>query len=85
MSSARYKKLLANLPAMAAVVNSFQSPEVQKAVYEALMDSLNQQDGLSESIIMRRSAAVAASEAAGDAHDLVEGDSIHSLAAEADD
>ena len=40
MSSAQDRRLLTNLPSMAVVVNSFQSTEVQLAVYRTLMDSL---------------------------------------------
>ena len=40
MSSAQYRRLLTNLPSMAVVVNSFQSSEVQLAVYRTLMESL---------------------------------------------
>ena len=41
MNAARYKLMLSYLPGMAAIVNSFQSPEVQVSVYESLMEALN--------------------------------------------
>lgn len=41
MNAARYKLMLSYLPGMAAIVNSFQAPEVQRAVYEQLMEALN--------------------------------------------
>jgi len=41
MSPLRYKTLLTYLPGMASVVNAFDSPQVQSAVYDVLMDALN--------------------------------------------
>ena len=41
MNAARYKLMLSYLPGMAAIVNSFQSLEVQQAVYASLMEALN--------------------------------------------
>ena len=41
MSADRYKTLLSYLPGMATVVNAFSSPEVQRAVFEELLQSLN--------------------------------------------
>ena len=41
MNAARYKLMLSYLPGMAAIVNSFQSSEVQVSVYESLMEALN--------------------------------------------
>lgn len=41
MNPARYKLMLSYLPGMAAIVNSFQAPDVQRAVYDSLMDALN--------------------------------------------
>jgi len=40
MSSGQYRRLLTNLPSMASVVNAFQSPDVQLAVYRTLIESL---------------------------------------------
>jgi len=80
MSSVRYKKLLANLPSMASIVNSFQSPEVQVQVYETLIGALEEgQDWAKASsrIMQKSGSAILAN---GDVEtDLVEGDSIHSL------
>ncbi len=101
MNAARYKLLLSYLPGMASIVNSFQSPDVQKAVYESLMEALNVRmdaenpgsgaasngrkrtsNGTSRpaavSIAMQSDSDVIAT--VDDlAHDLEEGDSIHSL------
>ena len=41
MNAARYKLMLSYLPSMAVIVNSFQSPEVQQAVFASLMEALN--------------------------------------------
>jgi len=80
MSSGQYRRLLTNLPSMAAVVNAFQSPDVQLAVYRTLIDSLldatsdetNNGASRSSSRIRPRSGEL----------DLVEGDNIHSIVAE---
>lgn len=102
MNAARYKLMLSYLPGMAAIVNSFQSPEVQRSVYESLMDALNvRMDAESPgagtpatngrqrvSSSTTRPPAVTSSappdsdviSTVGDlAHELEEGDSIHSL------
>lgn len=101
MNAARYKLMLSYLPGMAAIVNSFQSSDVQRSVYESLMEALNVRmdaespgAGLAPNGRPRvtnsatRPPAVAAHAAtdsgvlASDdelAHDLEEGDSIHSL------
>lgn len=79
MSTARYKRLLTNLPSMAAIVNSFESSEVQLAVFETLMDALEESGGLgaTDPRVSRRPAeGLGATEVE---HDLVEGDSIHSM------
>lgn len=44
MSETRFERLLKYLPRIADVINSFQSVEVQKEVYEALMAAFEQQD-----------------------------------------
>lgn len=44
MSESRFERLLKYLPRIADVINSFQSVEVQKEVYEALMSAFEQQD-----------------------------------------
>lgn len=101
MNPARYKLMLSYLPGMAAIVNSFQSPEVQRSVYESLMEALNvRMDAESpgagtathgrqrvSSSAARPPAVTAMSTSDSDviaavedlAHDLEEGDSIHSL------
>lgn len=101
MNAARYKLMLSYLPGMAAIVNSFQSPEVQRSVYESLMEALNvRMDAESpgagsatngrqrvSSSPARPPAVTAMSASDSDviaavddlAHDLEEGDSIHSL------
>lgn len=86
MNSLRYKTLLSYLPGMASVVNTFESPDVQKSVYETLMKALEsklQQEGLgaeptpSSSRSARASASAIAATSGEVAHELVEGDSIH--------
>ena len=102
MNAARYKLMLSYLPGMAAIVNSFQSPEVQQAVYSSLMEALNVRmdaeapgAGMPPTPRARVSAPkpppAAVKHAPADtdsgvldadgdvAHDLEEGDSIHTL------
>lgn len=101
MNAARYKLMLSYLPGMASIVNSFQSPEVQLAVYQSLMEALNvrmeaETPGAGTAVNGRkrvangtpRPAAVSTSMHSDSdviatvedlAHDLEEGDSIHSL------
>lgn len=103
MNAARYKLMLSYLPGMAAIVNSFQSPEVQRSVYESLMEALNVRmdaespgAGTPAATNGRQRAASSTtrppavtntassdstviSSAEDLAHDLEEGDSIHSL------
>ena len=88
MSSLRYKTLLSYLPGMASIVNTFESPQVQNAVFEKLMDALEgklQVEGIGpassslSSNVLKRSAPTGGTTMAGGefAHELVEGDSIH--------
>ena len=80
MSSGQYRRLLTNLPSMAAVVNTFQSPDVQLAVYRTLIDSLLEataDEGHSSSTVRAAKGRSRPGEL-----DLVEGDNIHSIAAE---
>lgn len=42
MSASRWRILTAYLPGIASVVNSFQSSEVQFAVYQSLMQALDE-------------------------------------------
>ncbi len=80
MSSGQYRRLLTNLPSMAAVVNTFQSPDVQLAVYRTLIDSLLEATA-DESSIAGASRVVKNRARPGEL-DLVEGDNIHSIATE---
>ena len=84
MSSLRYKTLLSYLPGMASVVNTFESPQVQNAVYDKLMEALEgklQSEGIGSpsSRDLKRFTPVAGAAVAGGeiAHELIEGDSIH--------
>jgi len=84
----RYKKLLTNLPSMAVIVNAFQSPEVQLVVFQSLMreldDSITTATAPDNGKLSTRASAMILPN--GDvAHDIVEGDSIHSLAGDAND
>ncbi len=90
MSSHKYRKLLTNLPSMAAVVNSFQSPEVQLEVYKLLVNELG--DAVNEPAAASGSSASVRSNASAEgvadtelAHQLVDGDSIHSISADDED
>lgn len=89
MSSSRYKKLVTNLPSMAAVVNSFTSEEVQREVFEVLIEALDEAtseelgEGAIRPRVTPRRPAKPASRAAGNGTaELMEGDSIHSIAAD---
>ena len=84
MSSLRYKTLLSYLPGMASVVNTFESPQVQNAVYEKLMEALEaklQTEGIGMTSSLPKARDMkrfTAPEPEGEiAHDLVEGESIH--------
>lgn len=102
MNPLRYKLMVSYLPGMAAIVNSFQSPDVQKAVFDSLMEALNakmeaESTGAGTGALARNRVSSAASKLNGHAsiplresarfvpgdeiaHDLAEGDSIHSMA-----
>lgn len=89
MSNARYKKLLTNLPSMAAVVNAFESEEVQREVFDVLIDALDEatSEELGEARMRPRVKPrdTANGKGNGARHggaDLIEGDSIHSIAAD---
>lgn len=76
MSPLRYKTLLTYLPGMASVVNSFDSPHVQAAVYTTLMEALDTKlntEGLGRDIASEPLVA-SSSELT---HELIEGESIH--------
>jgi hypothetical protein len=81
MSPLRYKTLLTYLPGMASVVNAFNSPQVQTAVYDVLMDALDTKlevEGLGRGAGDRLPLTqVLASSSTELTHDLVEGESIH--------
>jgi hypothetical protein len=77
MSSGQYRRLLTNLPSMASVVNAFQSPDVQLAVYRTLIESLLEATADDTSSSSRVSKGKSRSEM-----DIVEGDNIHSIAAD---
>ena len=78
MSSKKYRKLLTNLPSMAAVVNAFESQEVQLEVYRVLIAELEEaaeeKDGANR--LSQNGSSNAASQAEL-AHVIVDGDSIH--------
>jgi hypothetical protein len=83
MSSSNYRRLLTNLPSMAVVVNAFQSPDVQLAVYQKLireLDSALDEGGPRTAAGSGRTPPSEASR--GATHDVIEGDSIHGLAAD---
>lgn len=88
MSPLRYKTLLTFLPGMAVVVNSFQSPQVQAAVYEMLMEALDvrlQTEGVGRGPLLDSPPSLSHSSHNGElTHDLIEGESIHAANARAD-
>lgn len=84
MSALRYKTLLSYLPGMASVVNTFQSPQVQNAVYEKLMEALEaklQSEGIGPielvPLARDRKRSLPPADPTEVTHDLVEGESIH--------
>ena len=83
MSPLRYKTLLTYLPGMASVVNAFDSPHVQSAVYDILIEALDtklETEGLGPRNLQddRPLTHITAPGSNGElTHDLVEGDSIH--------
>lgn len=81
MSSQKYRKLLTNLPSMAAVVNSFQSPDVQLEVYRLLVAELEEateEPGGSTSASRSPQRVSRGDDSQSElAHALVDGDSIH--------
>jgi hypothetical protein len=91
MSPLRYKTLLTYLPGMAGVVNSFESPAVQAAVYAVLMEALDcrlQSEGVGRGLSVDHPALSTPSVSAGNAgeltHDLIEGESIHASLSRSD-
>lgn len=92
MSSSRWRVLTAYLPGIASVVNSFQSPEVQLAVYQSLIEALDEKTEAEEvqaagkarasssrSKPMLEREVVTSSHDSELAYDIVEGESIHAL------
>lgn len=92
MSSSRWRVLTAYLPGIASVVNSFQSPEVQLAVYQSLMTALDEKTDAedAQSAAKSRSAVgrgrsttgregAASSQDSELAFDIVDGESIHAM------
>ena len=89
-SSSRWRILTAYLPGIASVVNSFQSNDVQVAVYQELMKALDEKTESEEmptsaskvrpsrggKSVSRDTATASDSELA---YDIVEGESIHAL------
>ncbi|MDP1798985.1 MAG: hypothetical protein Q8K78_15940 [Planctomycetaceae bacterium] len=92
MALCRYKTLLSYLPGMATVVNAFDAPAVQEAVFKDLLQALNlrmEQEGVPplprkgdvRSVAELKSLVeqVAAGQEEDLEHDLVSGDSIHAV------
>lgn len=92
MSSSRWRVLTAYLPGIASVVNSFQSPEVQLAVYQSLIKALDEKTEAEDAQAMAKSKASASRGRPTSAHDvtvntpdselaydIVDGESIHAL------
>lgn len=80
MSPLRYKTLLTFLPGMASVVNTFDSPQVQAAVYELLIEALDVKldaDGMGRDAIPSDGPPTSSVSAGELTHDLIEGESIH--------
>ncbi len=92
MSSSRWRVLTAYLPGIASVVNSFQSPEVQLAVYQSLINALDEkteaedaQVAAKSNLYSARSKTNAGREVVSIAHDselaydIVDGENIHAM------
>lgn len=91
MSSSRWRVLTAYLPGIASVVNSFQSPEVQLAVYQSLITALDEKtDAEDAQAAKARTASSRGRSATGRdvvtssndsdlAYDIVDGESIHAM------
>jgi len=84
-NSLQYKTLLSYLPGMASVVNSFNSEQVQVAVFDRLISALEQRTETTTSPVKIQEGnakiATASAKAPSDEleQDLIEGDSIHSV------
>ncbi len=92
MSSSRWRVLTAYLPGIASVVNSFQSPEVQLAVYQSLIKALDEKTEAEDAQAIAKSRASASRGRPAQArdvtigapesdlaYDIVDGESIHAL------
>ena len=91
MSTSRWRVLTAYLPGIASVVNSFQSPEVQLAVYQSLMRALDEKTEAEDALAAAKSKLsssrgksnmyrdVVSAQDGELAYDIVEGESIHAL------
>lgn len=92
MSSSRWRVLTAYLPGIASVVNSFQSPEVQLAVYQSLITALDEKTDAEDALATAKARASASrgrpaaernvTVGAPDsdlAFDIVDGESIHAF------
>ena len=91
MSASRWRVLTAYLPGIASVVNSFQSPEVQLAVYQSLMQALDEKTEAEEAHAATKSRSSSRGKLATDhesvtsghgselAYDIVDGESIHAM------
>ena len=80
MSPQRYRALLSYLPGLAVVVNAFQSPDVQRKVYEDLIGALNAKLDSEGAGTDSRSLSKSSGSNGKDgeiAHDLAEGGNIH--------
>lgn len=86
MNSMRYKVLLSYLPGMASVVNSFQSEQVQLAVFDRLISALEEKTDYVETSSTGKSSRSSSSRSSSASldvssaeleHELVEGESIH--------
>ncbi len=81
MNSSRYKTLLSYLPGMAAIVNSFQSEQVQLAVFDRLIEALDEKTEVPENAPSAKGKSKGSADALADEleHDIVEGESIHAV------
>lgn len=80
MSPQRYRALLSYLPGMAVVVNAFQSPDVQRKVYEELIGALNgklENEGAGTDARSQAKSGQVNGKDGEIMHDLAEGGSIH--------
>ncbi len=92
MSSSRWRVLTAYLPGIASVVNSFQSSEVQLAVYQSLIKALDAKTAAEDAQAAAKARAslsrnkpaperefVPSSHDDELAYDIVHGESIHAI------